>query len=412
MRSAAARRPVGPDRAQRIRRTPDPETKKVELIVPQDVPEDAPVYTGPQTSQLNLANPAQSNLYGSVEAKAAVGALERALLGQNRSLRREEAAEAADVSLLGARKMWRALGLPNLKDEDVFFTPFDVEALRTMADLVDNADITESGVMSIVRSVGQMTDRMVAWQIEALVEDMVAHRGVTDAEARRHLLTILPQLIEQLDQLIHYGFRRQLNAAVIRLALKAEKPGEADADEDGDDRFRPLPLVRGIGFADLVSYTSLSRRMGESTLASLVQHFEQRCAEIVAVGGGRIIKTVGDEILFLTESPEAGARISLALSRMIDEDPALPEARVAFVWGRILPRLGDVYGPTVNLASRLVALAEPGVVLVDADTAEVLRGDEQFVLRPQSVRNVRGFGDVQPVVLDPGIGPELEIDFE
>ena len=67
--------------------------------MPQDVPEDAPVYTGPQTSQLNLANPAQSNLYGSVEAKAAVGALERALLGQNRSLRREEAAEAADEAV-------------------------------------------------------------------------------------------------------------------------------------------------------------------------------------------------------------------------------------------------------------------------------------------------------------------------
>lgn len=385
--------------------------QKVELIVPQEEPEGRQVYTGPQTSQLNLQNPAQSNLYGSVEAKAAVGALERTLLGGNRSMTRREAAEAAGVSQLGARKMWRALGLPNLAEDDVFFTPFDSEALRTISSIVDNENITEDGALSIVRSVGQMTDRMVAWQIEAIVEDMVAHQGVTDETARRTLLTVLPQLIDQLDDLIHYGFRRQLNSAVIRLALKAEKPtGGEDPDEPEDHR--SLPLVRGIGFADLVSYTSLSRQMNESTLASLVQHFEQRCAEIVAVGGGRIIKTVGDEILFLTESPEAGARISLALSRIIEEDPELPEARVAFVWGRILPRLGDVYGPTVNLASRLVALAEPGVVLTDASTARVLDGDERFVLEAQSVRNVRGFGDVQPVAVAPGIGTELEIDFE
>lgn len=385
--------------------------QKVELIVPQEEPEGRQVYTGPQTSQLNLQNPAQSNLYGSVEAKAAVGALERTLLGGNRSMTRREAAEAADVSQLGARKMWRALGLPNLAEDDVFFTPFDSEALRTISSIVDNENITEDGALSIVRSVGQMTDRMVAWQIEAIVEDMVAHQGVSDETARRTLLTVLPQLIDQLDDLIHYGFRRQLNSAVIRLALKAEKPtGAEDPDEPEDHR--SLPLVRGIGFADLVSYTSLSRQMNESTLASLVQHFEQRCAEIVAVGGGRIIKTVGDEILFLTESPEAGARISLALSRIIEEDPELPEARVAFVWGRILPRLGDVYGPTVNLASRLVALAEPGVVLTDASTARVLDGDERFVLEAQSVRNVRGFGDVQPVAVAPGIGTELEIDFE
>ena len=152
--------------------------------------------------------------------------------------------------------------------------------------------------------------------------------------------------------------------------------------------------------------------MSEKTLASLVQHFEQRCAEVVAVGGGRIIKTVGDEVLFMTESPEAGARISLTLSQIIREDPNLPEARVAFVWGRILPRLGDVYGPTVNLASRLVALAEPGSVMTDASTANVLEGDERFVMNPQGVRNVRGFGDVRPVSLAPGVGTELEIDFE
>ena len=85
---------------------------------------------------------------------------------------------------------------------------------------------------------------------------------------------------------------------------------------------------------------------------------------------------------------------------------------MAFVWGRVLPRLGDLYGPTVNLASRLVALTEPGGVMVDASTAKVLEGDERFVLTPQPTRNVRGFGDVRPVSISQGRGPLLEEEVE
>ncbi|GGH63216.1 adenylate/guanylate cyclase domain-containing protein [Rothia aerolata] len=373
---------------------------------PSSTSSDAPVSDQaqpPKPAYWVAPNPVQDNLYRSEEDLEAVRHLEQVLLGEERSLKRREAAEAAEVSLLSARKIWRALGMPNLTDQDTYFTPADSQALKDITALVRDYGITEEGTMSLTRSVGQMTDRMVAWQVEALVEDMVTHRGISDSQARHDLLKLLPELIEQLEQIVLYGYRRQLNAAVLRLALRGEKQGGVDP--------AALPLARGIGFADLVSYTSLSRQMNEKTLAGLVQSFEQRCAEVVAVGGGRIIKTVGDEVLFLAETPEAAARISLTLSKLIKEDPNLPEARVAFVWGRILPKLGDVYGPTVNLASRLVALAEPGVVLTDDATAEILDDNEEFVLNRLETRNVRGFGDVCPVAITPGVGNELEIDF-
>ena len=66
----------------------------------------------------------------------------------------------------------------------------------------------------------------------------------------------------------------------------------------------------------------------------------------------------------------------------------------------------------MNLASRLVALTEPGGVVVDESTARVLRGDERFVLEPQPTRNVRGFGDVRPVAIAQGCGPLLEDEVE
>jgi adenylate cyclase len=128
------------------------------------------------------------------------------------------------------------------------------------------------------------------------------------------------------------------------------------------------------------------------------------------VGGGRLVKTVGDEVLYIAETPAAGAEISLALAEAFTRDEILPEARVAMVWGRILSRLGDIYGPTVNLAARLTTLADPGTVLVDSMTAAALDQDERFVLIPQDVENVRGFGEIQPVTLARGRGKGLVLD--
>ncbi|RLY92301.1 adenylate/guanylate cyclase domain-containing protein [Kocuria tytonicola] len=376
-----------------------------------------PVVTGPQTEQLNLNlhNPVQSNLYGSEESQAAVRHLDSLLLGSQRHLRRREAARDAELSTASARKIWRALGFPNLSDDEVYFTGEDVRALRVVSQLVQDDKLSEEAALSLARSVAQLTDRMVVWQVEALVEDMVAHRDMTDARARRELLTLLPELLDPLEQLLDYAWRRQLSAAVQRLAMRGERPDGSTLtlhDAAPDTGGSALPLARGVGFADLVSYTSLSRQMNERTLANLVQRFEKRCAEVISVGGGRVIKTIGDEVMFLSETPEGGAQISLALARLIKNDPLLPQARVAFVWGRVLPRLGDLYGPTVNLASRLVALTEPGGVVVDESTARVLTGDDRFILDPLPARNVRGFGDVRPVAITQGRGPLLEDEVE
>ena len=375
------------------------------------------VVTGPQTEQLNLNlnNPVQSNLYGSKESQAAVRHLDSLLLGSQRHLRRREAAHEAGLSIASARKIWRALGFPNLTDDDVYFTAEDTRALRLVSGLVQDGTLSEEAALSLTRSVAQLTDRMVVWQIEALVEDMVAHRSMTDAQARRELLTMLPELLGPVEQLLDYAWRRQLSAAVQRLAMRGERPDGSTLiphDAAPDTGSSSLPLARGVGFADLVSYTSLSRQMNERTLANLVQRFETRCAEVISIGGGRVIKTIGDEVMFLSETPEGGAQISLALARVIREDPLLPQARVAFVWGRVLPRLGDLYGPTVNLASRLVSLTEPGGVVVDESTARVLRGDDRFVLEAQPTCNVRGFGDVRPVAIAQGRGPLLEEEVE
>jgi adenylate cyclase len=364
----------------------------------EPAPIQAPATTGPPTGVMSAE-------------RLAIKALEARLLGGERKLRRREVAAGAGVSILSARKLWRALGFPNFGDDDVAFTERDQAALSTILDLVRAGILTEEAAISVTRSIGQMTDRMVVWQIEALVEDMVQEQGIPDAVARKQLVGQLPALVDSLEEILVYSYRRQLNAGVQRLAVRAEAGLQASEEgREGDEDDSPLPLARAVGFADLVSYTSLSRRMNEKTLAQMVQRFENKCAEIISVGGGRLVKTVGDEVLYIAETPAAGAEISLALAQAFTEDEILPQARVSMVWGRILSRLGDIYGPTVNLAARLTTLAQPGTVLVDAMTAAALGQDERFVLVPQKSENVRGFGEIHPVMLARGRGKGLVLD--
>jgi adenylate cyclase len=341
----------------------------------------------------------------------AIADLEEELLGGPRSMTRREMAGELGVSLVSARKLWRALGFPNVGADARAFTQQDSDAIGTMIDMVRRGILNEETAISLTRSIGQMTDRMVVWQIEALVENKISEGGMTDPEARREVVRMLPEIIEPLEEVMAYSYRRQLNSALQRLTVRVESGLAASAvGRDGSEDDAPLPLARAVGFADMVSYTALSRRMNERTLAQMVQRFESKCAEIISIGGGRLVKTIGDEVMFNAETAEAGAQISLALAKAMTEDPVLPSARVALVWGRVLSRLGDIYGPTVNLASRLTSLADPGSVLVDAMTAMALEEDERFILVPQPPQMVRGFGEIRPSILMLGSGNGLVVD--
>ncbi|HJF14265.1 MAG TPA: adenylate/guanylate cyclase domain-containing protein [Enteractinococcus helveticum] len=341
----------------------------------------------------------------------AIKVLDEELIGGPRLLTPRDVAKQLGVSVVSARKIWRAMGFPNIQATEKVFTTQDVAAMATIVELVREDVLNEETAISIARSIGQMTDRMVVWQIEALVEDKMNSESLSDPEARREVVRLLPSVIESLEDVVTYSYRRQLNSALQRLTVRVEA-GLAASEEgrDGTEDDTPLPLARAVGFADMVSYTALSRTMSERTLAQMVQRFEQTCAEIIAVGGGHLVKTVGDEVLFNAETPEAGAEIALALSQALSEDPVLPSARVSVVWGRVLSRLGDIYGSTVNLAARLTALADPGTVLVDQLTASVLADDERYILIPQPPQSVRGFGLINPSMLLRGAGDGIEVD--
>jgi adenylate cyclase len=317
------------------------------------------------------------------DARSDGGALERDLLGGPRRWRRRDVALRAGVSQLSSRKLWRALGFAGVGDDDLAFTDADIAALGRVARLVRGGLLDEPTAIALARALGHTADRLVSWQTEALLE----HLAAEDVTAPEDVLARLRALSGDLEELLVYAWRRHLAAAASWLS------------EAADDRDLAAAAPMTVGFADLVSYTRLSQRLEQRELGVLVQRFEGLASDVVTAGGGRVVKTVGDEVLFAADEPIAAAVIALSLSEQMAVDEIVPDVRVGLAHGEVLRSLGDVYGPTVNLASRLTALAQPGTVVTDPSTARLLDPEPDLVLVPQRPRQVRGFGIMRPLLV-------------
>jgi adenylate cyclase len=197
----------------------------------------------------------------------------------------------------------------------------------------------------------------------------------------------LADIADDLEPLLVYAWRRHLSAAVSRMITDAEPID----DQPG--------VVRSVGFADLVSFTRLVRRLSERDLARVVQRFEALASSVVTAHGGRVIKTVGDEVLFVAIGAAPAAAIAIDLVEAMAEDDLLPDVRVGMASGRVVSRLGDVFGTTVNRASRLTAVARPRTVLVDDGIAGSLASTSGFEMWALRRRTLRGIGPVRPWVL-------------
>jgi adenylate cyclase len=303
--------------------------------------------------------------------------LERELLGGDRRYTRVEVAERAGVSVEQARALWRALGFADVGDDNIAFTDRDVEALVAVQDLISRGLIDETTQLAMTRSMGQSLARLAEWQVAALTDAMARDQSLAEGEA----LVAAEDLVPLLEGLIGFVWRRHLAAAANRALARA------DASTDAPQM--------AVGFADLVGFTSLTRQAEEDDLADLVERFEAIATDVIAEQGGRVIKTVGDEVMFAADDAATAAEIALQLLERVDEDAELPDLRVGVACGTVLPRLGDVFGEPVNIASRLTSFARPGSALVDREMAAALDGDERYRLRRVPPRPVRGYALLQ-----------------
>jgi adenylate cyclase len=110
--------------------------------------------------------------------------------------------------------------------------------------------------------------------------------------------------------------------------------------------------------------------MSEKRLGVFLREFEARAHDVSAECGARVVKLIGDEVMFVAAAVDAACAAALALTAAFDDagDHVLPRGGLAY--GYVLSRGGDYHGSVVNLAARLADQAVPQEVLVDAAVVE------------------------------------------
>ncbi|MFC7405026.1 adenylate/guanylate cyclase domain-containing protein [Georgenia alba] len=333
---------------------------------------------------------------GAVEETSTVRDSVEQLLGGSRRYTIVELARKAGTSVDFARTFWKAMGFPNVTDDAVVFGDIDVNALRVMAQLIDDGRIDTTTAISLLRAQSHTTDRLVLWQTEALVDGVARMHDLDDVSARLVVLDKLPQIVDVLQSQLTYSWRRQLTALMVRTEAEVSNSARPDTDP-----FH-MPLTRALGFVDMVAYTRRSTELGSQALAALVQSFEYTSRDVITTHGARVVKTIGDAILFVADDLAVGAEVASELIAALQAKENMLPVRASVVWGGVISRHGDVFGPTVNLASRLVDVAPAGSILMDAATAEALAATpaaRRYTLVPREVAELQGLGQVAPIEL-------------
>ncbi|WP_424188946.1 adenylate/guanylate cyclase domain-containing protein [Actinokineospora sp. G85] len=310
--------------------------------------------------------------------------VESLLLGGSRQYTRLEVVEKAGVPLERAMTLWRALGFATVADDAVVFTERDIEALRLTDELMYRGILEPSLATAMARMLGQHLSRLAEWQVHILRDVLAANPELVTDE--RQLARFVEQLVPDLGRMQDFVWRRHLAAFAGRTL--------ATTDDDLDSHSQL------VGFADMVGFTTFTRRSDEAELSQVVDTFDAVTAEVVAENHGRIVKMLGDEVLFVAENPVHGARIALALLDRAEADPTLPQLRAGLAYGRVLSRFGDVYGSTVNIAARLTSVARPGTVLVERPLGDILYElREEFSVRHRRPVSVKGYNRLKHSVL-------------
>ncbi|HEY3143249.1 MAG TPA: adenylate/guanylate cyclase domain-containing protein [Acidimicrobiales bacterium] len=273
-------------------------------------------------------------------------------------------------------RMWRALGYPEPRPDEKAFTETDVEILSKVGDLISLDPQQAALVLQVSRVIGSSIARIASAEIDAIsgptatVENVAAVRSDEVVMRAGALLPVIPRVLEVV-------WRRHLRAAArARMVQVADQTATRVA----------------VGFADLVGFTALSQQVSELELVNIVNQFEDLVFDVITAGGGRVVKTIGDEVMFSVPSPKAAAEIALALVEGTRASEGLTDVRVGMAFGPVVDREGDQYGPVVNLASRITAIALPGTVVVAPELAEAIADDPAYTRRAMRPRYLKDIG--------------------
>jgi len=286
--------------------------------------------------------------------------------------------EYAVTSGLGpdlVRNLWLALGLPESPPMPFPVTPDMAEALYILAALVDA--FGEEAVLGFARVVGSSAERIADALANANRVGLEAPQrtgGMPYRDVTRSYTELARELLPVLWDAVGAVFRRHL-------VLVSYEGFDVDRAQDA------VTIQRAIGFIDLVGSTEVLRTHSVAEMAHSVNEFERLVGDRITKNGGRLVKLIGDEAMFSF----IDARVAVATAMEL-VNASSSAVRVGLAFGDVVAMHGDYFGPTVNLAARLVAVARPSSVVVSTSMPALAAGHYEFVTIDTGP--LRGFSDV------------------
>ena len=273
-------------------------------------------------------------------------------------------------------RFWRALGFADPASRRFPARFVDAQTVISQAATEWLGEETALGIARVIgASAARLAEAIVdAYRMAFEVPELTA--GANYSDVVEGYIGITRDTLPALETFVNEVFEAHL----VRVAGSAWMPGE-----DSGTTSRDL----AIGFVDLVGYTALARTLDARDLAGLLSRFEETVGDVLSRNGGRLVKTIGDGVMFAADSAEAGCRAALALAAAFASAAGLPPVRVGLACGAVLSLYGDYFGEVVNLAARLVALANPGTVVVSEAAATGAPGCRFERLPAQALK---GFG--------------------
>lgn len=305
-----------------------------------------------------------------------------------------QAAQRAGLDEKQVARFWHYMGFPTIAKPETskIFTERDIDAMRLHSAMLDSDLLSTESVESLTRAQSHMSDRLVLWQHETLVDYARNELGLDAISARFWVLDHIEEYQDYLRALMDYSWRRHMVALLRRSETEVTEMELTDSSG--------VTLQRAFGFIDMVAFTNRSNELGSAEFINLIEKFDETCRSVIHSNGARVVKTIGDAFLYICDDVETGAEVASQIIESLRAVEGMLPVRASLVWGSVISRFGDIFGPKVNLASRLVDVAESGTILVDTETADTLRHLRgRYTLVPAGAHNLQGFGETKAVEL-------------
>ena len=304
--------------------------------------------------------------------------LELALRPPGESVTFGEAAARAGLTVEDAAVMWRALGFPDPRASRASLGPRQVKTLEVLAEMT-RSQLGPETALRLLRVLGSSVAQLAEAIVDSFrvkVEMPRRDRGEPVSEVVEDYSRVAAAMLPALTEVI---------GDVLIGHLLAVSRSSWALDEQRTTVTRELT----VGFADLVDYTRSARLLAPAELAGAVDRFEACVADVVARHGGRVVKLIGDEAMFVLDDPSQACALATELIGELRHDRTLPQVRVGLAAGPVVSHQGDYYGDVVNLAARLVKAAEPGTVLVSEQVARC--GSPGHTTDPVETGQLKGY---------------------